>query len=150
MVASATTAAALRDACIVLAASGRLRFWKVDLDGRPVAMLFAIVDGEEAWLGKIAHDESFARFSPGTLVTLYATEQCFRDGLKQVDSCAVPDHPMINRLWRDRLHVADVMVASTDMPALAFTLTATSERLRRTARQSAKSLYHAITGQRSS
>ena len=27
------------------------------------------------------------------------------------DSCATPDHPMIDHLWRDRLAMADLMIA---------------------------------------
>ena len=140
------TAAAFHDACRDLAASGRLRFWKLALDARPIAMMFAIVDGNEAWLGKIAYDEVLARFSPGVLLILHATEQIFAEGLAQVDSCAIPDHPMINHLWRDRLKVADVMIAASSVSALSFGIAVAAERLRRRFRNAARNLLHKFTG----
>ena len=50
--------AALGAALPALAADGHLRFWKIALDGRPIAMMFAVVSGDRAWLGKIAYDEA--------------------------------------------------------------------------------------------
>lgn len=139
-------AAALVEGLAGLAAAGKLRFWKVVLDGQPIAMLFAIVEGQQAWLGKIAHDETLNRFSPGVQVILHATEQLFAEGIVQADSCAVPDHPMINHLWRGRLRVADVMIAAPTVSALSFTTTVQAERLRRRLRSIAKSTYHRLTG----
>ena len=150
MQADTRTVAALHEACMALSLSGRLRFWKLTLDGKPIAMLFALVDGTEAWLGKIAYDETLSRFSPGVLLILHATEQIFAEGLAQADSCAIPDHPMINHLWRDRLQVVDVMVAASSMSATAFRATVAAERLRRSARRIAKSIFHRMTGRRAS
>lgn len=133
-----------------LAAAGKLRFWKLALDGRPIAMLFAIVEGKEAWLGKIAHDEDLAPYSPGVQLILHATEQLFAEGIRQVDSCAVPDHPMINRLWRGRLSVADVMIAAPTVDGALFNITVTAERLRRRLRASAKGIYCQLTGRQRS
>ncbi len=139
-------APALREACSGLARSAKLRFWKLALDGRPIAMLYAIADGREAWLGKIAHDETLARFSPGVLLILHATEQLFAEGFAQVDSCAVPGHPMIDHLWRGRLTVADVMVAPSTLGASRFAATVAAERLRRRMRGRARDLFNSFTG----
>jgi Acetyltransferase (GNAT) domain len=139
-------AATLREACRGLAAAGKLRFWKLALDDKPAAMLFAIVDGREAWLGKIAHDEDLARFSPGQLLILHATERLFEEGLAQVDSCAIPDHPMINHLWRGRLEVADVMIAAPTVGAATFAMTVLGERLRRRLRTNARNIFYKLTG----
>jgi CelD/BcsL family acetyltransferase involved in cellulose biosynthesis len=146
MNADSRTATAFRDAVRDLAAAGRLRFWKLALDGKPIAMMFAIVDGSEAWLGKIAHDETLAKYSPGVLLILQATERIFAEGLTQVDSCAIPDHPMINHLWRDRLQVADVMIATHDVSAITFKAAVAAERLRRRLRAAAKTMFHRLTG----
>lgn len=129
-----------------LAEAGKLRVWKLALNGKPIAMLYAIVEQGEAWLGKIAFDESFARFSPGALLVLHATERLFEEGIAHADSCAVPDHPMINHLWRGRLAVADVMVAAPGFSALRFAASFQAERLRRAARAAARRLRNRITG----
>ena len=150
MNADRTAVVALHEGLSGLAQSGKLRFWKLALDGRPIAMLFAIVEGNEAWLGKIAHDESLARFSPGVLLILHATEQVFAEGLAQADSCAIPDHPMIDRLWRGRLQVADVMIAAPTVGETRFKLTAAAELFRRRLRSYARYLFHTLTGRRRS
>jgi hypothetical protein len=46
----------------------------------------------------IACDEGLARFSPGVLLALDLVEQTARAG-GAVDSSAVRDHAMVNRLW---------------------------------------------------
>ena len=142
------TAETLRECLAGLSGAGKLRFWKLALDGRPIAMLFAIVEGREAWLGKIAHDEDLARFSPGVQLILHATEQIFAEGITVADSCADADHPMINHLWRTRLRVADVMIAAPTVDWTAFNMTLEAERLRRRIRASAKSIYCRLTGRR--
>ena len=75
-----TALACSRDAARFLAEAldrlnerGELLFWRLSLDGKPLAMLFAILSGGTAFLGKIAYDESFARYSPGVLLILEAT-----------------------------------------------------------------------------
>ncbi|WP_170984175.1 GNAT family N-acetyltransferase [Rhodoligotrophos defluvii] len=107
----------LRDVAHRLAADGRLLFWALHLDGRPIAMLFAMVSGAQAWLGKIAYDEAFAPFSPGVLLMLDATADLDqRRDLTLVDSCAVPGHPMIEHLWVDRISIGDVLLTPRSMP----------------------------------
>lgn len=142
--------AALHEAMRGLAGSGKLRFWKLALDGRPIAMMFGVADSGQAWLGKIAYDEDFARFSPGVQLILQATETLFAEGITLADSCAIPDHPMINHLWRGRLRVADVMIAGPGVSRAMFNLTVEAERLRRRLRSSARGLYYRITGRKPS
>ncbi|WP_342643269.1 GNAT family N-acetyltransferase [Rhodoligotrophos ferricapiens] len=100
-----------------LKSDGRLLFWELSLDGAPIAMLFAMISGTQAWLGKIAYDESLARFSPGVLLMLDVTAELDRRAdLTLVDSCAVPGHPMIDHLWHDRLPIGDVLVTPQTVP----------------------------------
>jgi hypothetical protein len=55
------------------------------------------------------------------LLVLDATQAFFADpGVELVDSCAIPDHPMINRIWRDRIRIADVLVAPAHYPTWKF------------------------------
>lgn len=133
---------ATRQGLPALARAGKLRFWKLVLDGRVIAAMFAIVEGSKAWLGKIAYDESFARFSPGVLLILHATRQLTAEtGLTCIDSCAIPGHPMIENIWRDRLTVADVIVAPATLPAWRVTAATRLEQGRRRLRGLVRDLY---------
>ncbi len=135
--------------CEGLHANDRLRFWSLMLDGRPVAALFGMVEGDQAWLVKTAYDESFARFSPGVLLLMEVTEQLFADGkVRLADSCAMPGHPMIERIWRDRLDFADVLVAPAQVSALAFKSVRTGLDLHSNARGLAKKLFYGLTGRK--
>ena len=56
---------------------------------------------------------------------------------KVVDSCATPDHPMIDHVWRERLALSDRMVELRRSP-IRFAAVCGFEGLRRTAIGSAK------------
>lgn len=143
--------AAFKESCQFLAAAGKLRFWKLALDGKPIAIMYAIVEGDQAWLRKIAYDETYAKFSPGVLLVLYATETLFTESsIKFVDSCAIPGHPMIENIWRDRIEVADVMIAPKSISERRFSLTVNSENLRRFARELARETYYCLRGKKRS
>ena len=143
---AAPVAAAFAEAARELHEAGKLRFWSLTFDGRAIATMFAIVEGNGAWLGKIAYDEAFAKFSPGVLLILDATEGLFNEGrFDLVDSCAIPNHPMIDNIWRDRVAAADVLVASADTGQSRFEFTAGAERLRRAARSTARGIFHTLT-----
>ena len=61
---------------------------------------------------KMAFDESFARYSPGMQIMYHATQSLLRrEDFIQADSLAVPDHWMMNRLWADRVEIADLTIA---------------------------------------
>ncbi|MDP1699975.1 MAG: GNAT family N-acetyltransferase [Aestuariivirga sp.] len=143
--------AAFTDSCQFLAAAGKLRFWKLALDGKTIAITYAIVEGDQAWLHKIAHDEAYAKYSPGVLLVLYATERLFAEsGITLVDSCAIPGHPMIENIWRDRIKVADVMIAPNSIGVKRFAMTLKAERLRRAMRTFASDAYNSVRGRKRS
>jgi len=145
------TNAALAEALQTLCAQGNLLFWKLTLDARPIAMMFAMVEGDMAWLGKIAFDEEFARFSPGVLLVLSATEALFADPrVAVVDSCAIPDHPMINHIWRDRLEMCDVLVGKAGMSRAKFAIIARAEDFRHASREKLKDWYYWLRQRRRS
>lgn len=126
-------------------ASSRLLFWKLTLDGKTIATVFGLICGRKAWLIKIAYDEAHARFSPGVLLMLDVTRDLLERGdIDVVDSSAVPDHPMINHLWRDRLAMTDIMIATPGTSPALFALMAGAEHGRRRARNLAKSIYHRL------
>jgi CelD/BcsL family acetyltransferase involved in cellulose biosynthesis len=139
--------AATRQALAALADAGKLRMWKLSLDGKAIAVMHGIVEGDQAWLGKIAYDEAFARFSPGVLLILHATEQLMtEERLARVDSCAIPGHPMIENIWRDRIGMADVIIAPRSVGAAHFNVIVQLERLRRKARAMARDTFNFIKG----
>jgi CelD/BcsL family acetyltransferase involved in cellulose biosynthesis len=141
--------AALSKALHALAGQGALRFWKLAFDGEPIAMMFALVSGHKAWLGKIAYDERFAKSSPGVLLILDATQTLFADGtITLVDSCAIPGHPMIDNIWRERIEMCDVLIGAPGMPRALFCAMIAAEEARGRIRNAAKSLYHRIVRRR--
>ena len=95
--------------------------------------------GDRAFYWKTAYDERFAAFSPGVQATLDMSRRAERDpGLTLIDSCAVADHPMIERAWRDRIELVDLAISLRPGGGIAFALTAAAahgfERLKRRAR----------------
>ena len=131
------------------AARSRAGFWQLALDGKPVAMAFALKRVNEMWLMKIAFDEAYARFSPGALLVFDIMEAASRDpDVQIVDSCAQPDHPMINHIWRERLTVTDVLIAGNATGAAGFQLLCGLETLRRAMRSRLRTLYQRIRAMR--
>ena len=83
------------------------------LDGRPVAMLFSFLTGTGGFTFKIAYDEKFAKFSPGVQVMLEVLGCLHSDSRHAwIDSCAEPNHPMINRLWKEQRVIESVLVST--------------------------------------
>jgi hypothetical protein len=144
-------AEALRHGLALMNRQGRLRFWEITLDGKPVASLFALVNGSEAMLGKIAYDESFARYSPGVMIVVDATEALFAEpGIRFADSNAIPDHPMIDRIWRGRMGAVDVMVAGSNVSSAVFAAVVRWHGTKDAARTLIKHAYYRLAGRKPS
>jgi CelD/BcsL family acetyltransferase involved in cellulose biosynthesis len=91
---------------------GQIEIARLTLSGRPLAAAILLRGGSTAWFWKIAYDESAARASPGVQIALDLTNALLADpSVIAVDSCAVENHPMIDRLWRERLALADHVIA---------------------------------------
>lgn len=83
------------------------------LDGRPVAMLLSFSAGGGGFAFKIAYDETLAKYSPGVQLMLDILGCLHSDSrFAWMDSCAEPDHPMINRLWKDKKVIESVLVST--------------------------------------
>ncbi|MEP6827775.1 MAG: GNAT family N-acetyltransferase [Aestuariivirga sp.] len=140
------SAGTFREICINLHRSGVLRFWTLKFKGKPIASLFGMVEGTQGWIVKIAYDETFAKYSPGVLLILDATQAFFAEpNLKLVDSCAIPGHPMIDRIWRDRIEMVDVLVAPAQISRLKFSATVAALNTHAKLREVAKSIFYRIT-----
>ena len=122
---------------------GRCRIERLALDGVPIAMAVVLSCGRTDYLWKIAYAEDLARFSPGVQLVLELSALQKRDGrVLMTDSCAVPDHPMIDRLWRDRLPMQDVALAIAPGRDQAFRFAVVGERSWRRLRSTAKAIVH--------
>jgi len=95
------------------ARQGRLMMLGLRLAGRWIALKCNFLSGEGSFAFKIAYDEEYARFSPGTLLELENIRRFHaRPELRWMDSCADPDHFMANRLWLDRRRLADLVTTT--------------------------------------
>ncbi len=105
----------------LMARQGKCRVDSLELDGRAVAMAIVLRSGDRAYFWKTAYDETLASRSPGKQLALALTERLAADPtVALTDSCAVQDHPMIDRLWPDRMVVGDVLIASPETDLDAF------------------------------
>ncbi|HZN86261.1 MAG TPA: GNAT family N-acetyltransferase [Burkholderiales bacterium] len=102
---------------------GRLLIHGLYLNGRALALSCKIRAGDGAYAFKIAYDEDYEQYSPGLLLEL---EQIVRmhgsPRIGWLDSCAVPEHFMANRLWLDRRALETVTVAAGGAGALLVML----------------------------
>lgn len=129
------------DAVRALAVEGRASIARLVLDGRTIAAMVTLRSGDTAWGWKIAYDESLSRASPGVQLLLDVTEALLADdGIARADSCATPDHPMIDHIWRERLTLADRLMCIAPINATLFAEVCRLETLRRAAIRTAKRL----------
>ena len=133
-------AAFAREMLARFAARGALEVHTLALKGEPIAVATLLRAGARAFYWKTAYDERFAAFSPGVQATLDMSRRLERDpDLTLVDSCALANHPMIDRAWRDRLELIDLAVSLAPGGGAAFALAAAVahgiERLKRRARR---------------
>ena len=105
-----TTEAFFRQATAGAASLGRLQIRRLDLDGKPIAMLINFLAPPGSFSFKIAYDEAYARFSPGVLLELDNLELLARGDIDWMDSCAAENHPMIDSLWGERRTIVRVSV----------------------------------------
>ena len=90
----------------------------LDLNGRPVAQkcsLRSMGAPDQAFAFKIAYDEGFAKFSPGVQLEVEHIDLLhrIRPSVTWMDSCANPNHPMIDRLWPGRRSIGRLLVATS-------------------------------------
>lgn len=105
------TATLFRQSLAGAAALGKLERLSLCLDGRPIAMLANFLTAPGSFSFKTAFDEAFARFSPGVLLQRENLALLSRPDIQWCDSCAAPDHPMIDSLWTERRPIGRISVA---------------------------------------
>ena len=93
--------------------NGELHCAELTLNGDPIAMLASFRSGGGLHTFKIAFDEDHSKYSPGTLLMLKAAGAFLGDArVAWVDSCAMPDHPMIDHIWAQRRTMRSVLVTT--------------------------------------
>lgn len=135
------TTAFFREAALAAHAAGRLDIRRLDLDGRAIAMMINFMTPPGSFSFKIAYDEAYAHFSPGVLVQLDNLAAVLgRPDIDWMDSCAAPNHPMIDSLWGERRSLVRVTVPLAGLRrAAAFHGCRMLERAAGTARHLARS-----------
>ena len=93
-------------------AKGRLMALALRLNGRAIAMKCSFATVDAAFAFKIAYDEGFGKYSPGVLLEIENVRRFDRRAdLCWMDSCAAPDHSMIDGLWPERRPIQTLLVA---------------------------------------
>ncbi len=104
-------AAFAREAITNLAEVDAVRIHTLDLDGRSIASMVVFIMAGEAYTWKTAYDERYARFSPGKLLLADLTDWHLDDpNIERTDSCAVPDHPIMSRFWKEREEMGTLLI----------------------------------------
>ncbi len=132
-----------------MARSQSCRIDALELNRQPVAMGVVLNSGRHSALWKIAYDETYAAYSPGVqFIREFTLRQARDTHIEITDSCAQPDHSMIDRLWPDRLPITDLFAQTASNRSGAFVQAGAREALRRRGFSLAKSMYHATLGKR--
>jgi CelD/BcsL family acetyltransferase involved in cellulose biosynthesis len=94
-----------------LARRGLIAIDRIDLDGRPIAMLIRLGGPVQFVAWKIAYDEAESVFSPGVRVFEQATQRMLADlRFAEADSLAVATHPLAGSRWQERAPMGTVIV----------------------------------------
>ena len=104
-------AAFAREAVHRLAERDLCRIHSLTLDGEVIACLIVFIENGVAYTWKTAYDEAYSAYSPGVLLMLDVTRTHLEDpNIDATDSCAVPDHPIMSRLWMERRRVGTMVI----------------------------------------
>lgn len=107
-------AAFAREAVYRLSERDLCRIHTLKLDDRPVASLIVFIESGMAYTWKTAYQEDYAAFSPGTLLMVEVTKNHLEDpNIDATDSCAVPDHAVVSRMWSERREMATFIIGLT-------------------------------------
>jgi hypothetical protein len=95
------------------AANGKLQLLALQLDDKTIAMKCNITTGTNGFAWKITYDEDYYKFSPGCVLEKENIEMLHHHReIAWMDSCATPNHPMIDSLWPDRRLVQSISIGT--------------------------------------
>lgn len=104
------TAAMFRSTLASGAQAGNVERLALRLDGRAIAMLVNFVTPPGVYSFKTAFDEDYSRFSPGVLLQRENLALLDNPEIEWADSCAAADHPMIERIWREKRSMVSINI----------------------------------------
>ena len=140
-------AAFAREAMHGLSEQDLCRVHSLTLDGKVIACLIVFIEAGVAYTWKTAYDEVYAQFSPGTLLMIDVTIQHLDDpNIVATDSCGVPDHPVMSRLWTERKPIGTIVIGLTPEADRATRQAATQLQLYRETRNMARLLRNRVRG----
>lgn len=125
-------AAFIRSATMALAARGQCEIITLHAGETPVASGVVLRHQNRAFWFKLGVDETFAKYSPGVQLAVELTRHlCADPEIVLADSTALPGHPMIEPIWRDRLAIGDILIPlRRNDPVVALMLAALNARKR--------------------
>lgn len=102
-------AAFFRDTMAAAFSRDCLHFLRLELDGKPIAMLTSLRAGPGVFGFKACFDQDYARFSPGLLLQIDNLRLLDDPDIDWQDSCTAPGHP-VESLWSERRSIIRVTV----------------------------------------
>jgi Acetyltransferase (GNAT) domain len=91
----------------------RLTMLALKLNGRPIAMKCNLKAGKGSFAFRITYDEEYAQLSPGVHLEMENIRLvASQTEIDWMDSCAKPEHFMINRLWQSRRTLQNVLIST--------------------------------------
>jgi Acetyltransferase (GNAT) domain len=126
-----------------LGRQGQMTLHLLEAGHRVASTGLVLTSGDHAWYVKTSHDEALARYSPGALLShqLGLLAQA-TPSLHCLDSCALPGHQMIEKVWKGRMRVGDLVIGLTPKADTALW----RERLARRIRLAVKRVYYRLRG----
>ena len=147
MVADRYRAAFAREAINGLAETDSVRIHSLALDGEAIASMIVFVSSGEAWTWKTAYNEHYGQYSPGKLLVDRLTEWHLDDfNIRRTDSCAVPDHPVMSRMWTERETMGTMVIGLDPRHDREVRQVATQLHIYRNTRNIARLLREKIRG----
>ena len=139
-------AAFAREAVHSLAEQDYCRIHSLTLDGKVIACLIVFIELGVAYTWKTAYDEAYSAYSPGTLLMIEVTKQHLDDpNIETTDSCAVPDHSIMSRLWSERKPIGTLVIGMTPDADRVTRQAASQLHLYRETRNIARLLRNRVT-----
>ncbi len=109
----AKDAAFYREVTSRFRASGRLRLYSLEVGGETLAMQTDLCAGSCLFDWKVAYDERFARYGPGTQLQLRVVDLAREQGVHWIDSCSDGEDERQLRLSADHRRIATLAIGGS-------------------------------------
>jgi CelD/BcsL family acetyltransferase involved in cellulose biosynthesis len=90
---------------------GRLKMQALRVGGRSIAALCDFLAGDGAFAFKVAFDEAYSAYSPGTLLEVEGIRVAHARKILWTDSCKMPGVAALDHLWSERRAIQNLLVA---------------------------------------